>query len=171
MPEFDSTIEYRDIEGFPGYKVGNDGSVWSNHIFNRWNKIGPWKQLNPGINKISGHRMLVLHPGRFSIQVHRLVMNAFRGPCPDGLETCHYDDDTSNNHLSNLRYDTHKSNMAEAARNGRMPTKLTEEQAKEILAEFRLKGRIHQVNTGKKYGVSQSAIWSLINRRTWRHIA
>jgi hypothetical protein len=22
-------IEYRDVVGFPGYRVGNDGSVWS----------------------------------------------------------------------------------------------------------------------------------------------
>lgn len=32
MPEFDSTVEYRDVEGFPGYKVGNDGSVWSSLV-------------------------------------------------------------------------------------------------------------------------------------------
>lgn len=26
MPEYDSTIQYRDVEGYPGYKVGSDGS-------------------------------------------------------------------------------------------------------------------------------------------------
>lgn len=29
MPETNSTVEYRIIDGFPGYRVGNDGSVWS----------------------------------------------------------------------------------------------------------------------------------------------
>jgi hypothetical protein len=29
MAEFDSTVEYRDIQGFPGYRIGSDGTVWT----------------------------------------------------------------------------------------------------------------------------------------------
>jgi hypothetical protein len=50
--------------------------------------------------------------------IHRLVLEAFVGPCPDGMEACHYDDDPDNNHLSNLRWDTRLANRADLVRNG-----------------------------------------------------
>lgn len=43
--------------------------------------------------------------------VHRLVMLAFGGPpVGDGI-VCHNDGNPANNHLSNLRWDTHSANM------------------------------------------------------------
>ncbi len=53
--------------------------------------------------------------------VHKLVLTAFVGPCPDGMECCHWDDDYTNNHLSNLRWDTSTSNKHDMVRNGRHP--------------------------------------------------
>jgi len=45
-----------------------------------------------------------------------LVLLAFWGPCPSGLEVCHNDGSRDNNHLDNLRYDTHKANLQDASR-------------------------------------------------------
>lgn len=56
--------------------------------------------------------------GRRTQFVHRLVLLAFVGPCPDGAECCHADDDSSNNHLYNLRWDTHSANHHDLVRNG-----------------------------------------------------
>ena len=53
-----------------------------------------------------------------SFLVHRLVLEAFVGPCPDGMEACHYDDDPANNRLENLRWATHSDNMRDSVRNG-----------------------------------------------------
>lgn len=53
--------------------------------------------------------------------VHILVMLAFVGPCPPGLEVCHWDDDSANNLLTNLRYGTHSENMHDRNRNGGNP--------------------------------------------------
>lgn len=50
--------------------------------------------------------------------VHRLVLEAFVGTCPEGYEACHYDDDPTNNRLTNLRWDTHESNIMDKIRNG-----------------------------------------------------
>ena len=66
--------------------------------------------------------------------VHHLVLLTFVGPCPDGLEACHADDDRRNNRLSNLRWDTHQANIDDKVRNGNArgkkpcltPTQLTE---------------------------------------------
>jgi hypothetical protein len=52
-------------------------------------------------------------------RVHILVMLAFVGPCPDGLEVCHNDGDHRNVALLNLRYDTRKANVADLVRHGK----------------------------------------------------
>jgi hypothetical protein len=52
------------------------------------------------------------------VSVHRLVLEAFVGACPDGLQACHFDDNPTNNHLSNLRWDTPSANMYDKVRNG-----------------------------------------------------
>jgi hypothetical protein len=51
--------------------------------------------------------------------IHVLVLTAFRGPCLPGKEGCHADDVGSNNRLTNLRWDTHAENFADARRNKR----------------------------------------------------
>lgn len=50
--------------------------------------------------------------------VHRLVLEAFVGPAPEGMECCHNDDKKGNNHLSNLRWDTKSENQLDRVRNG-----------------------------------------------------
>lgn len=49
---------------------------------------------------------------------YRLVLEAFVGPCPAGMEALHWDDDHNNNHLSNLRWGTRTDNMRDMSRNG-----------------------------------------------------
>lgn len=50
--------------------------------------------------------------------VYRLVLLAFVGPCPEGMEACHWDDDTTNNKLENLRWGTRSDNAQDMIRNG-----------------------------------------------------
>lgn len=50
--------------------------------------------------------------------VHRLVMRAFVGPCPEGQEVRHLDGDSSNCSLENLTYGTHSENERDAVRHG-----------------------------------------------------
>lgn len=51
-------------------------------------------------------------------RVHHLVLEAFVGPCPTGMVACHYDDDSTNNRLDNLRWDTISANNYDQVRNG-----------------------------------------------------
>lgn len=53
--------------------------------------------------------------------VGSLVLSAFVGPCPPGLECCHNDGDSTNNRLTNLRWDTHSSNVFDQVRHGTHP--------------------------------------------------
>lgn len=52
------------------------------------------------------------------MMVHRLVLEAFVGPCPDGMETLHRNDDPADNRLSNLRWGTHAENILDMKANG-----------------------------------------------------
>lgn len=56
--------------------------------------------------------------GRGSVSIHRLVLEAFIGPCPTGLEACHNDGNPENNHAANLRWDTHAGNMQDRLAHG-----------------------------------------------------
>ena len=73
--------------------------------------------------------------------VHRLVMLAFVGVCPDGLEVNHIDGNKLNNRLDNLEYISRSENQKHAYKKGLTPrlfgdnarnTKITEADAIEI---------------------------------------
>lgn len=51
--------------------------------------------------------------------VHTLVLEAFIGLRPKGMEACHADGDRTNNHLQNLRWDTSSENNFDKATIGR----------------------------------------------------
>ena len=78
-----------------------------------------WRPLRP-TPQYRGHLCvcLVRDGTKCSRHVHRLVLEAFLGPCPPGLICCHNDGDPANNRLSNLRWDTYKSNSEDMLRHG-----------------------------------------------------
>ena len=51
--------------------------------------------------------------------VHRVVLEAFVGPCPEGHEACHNNGNPSDNRLENLRWDTKSANALDRVRDGR----------------------------------------------------
>lgn len=50
--------------------------------------------------------------------VHRLVLETFVGPCPEGMEACHGPGGQMDNRLVNLRWDTSGSNQLDKQRDG-----------------------------------------------------
>lgn len=51
--------------------------------------------------------------------IHRLVLEAFVGPCPDGLECLHKDGAPENNTIENLKWGSHSENTLDTVRHGR----------------------------------------------------
>lgn len=108
--------------------------------------------------------------------VHRLVLSAFIGPCPKGMEACHYPDvSPANNALDNLRWDTHKGNCADTEIHGtRMKgeknpfAKLTVESVIKA-RQLRLTGKTLK-EIGDEFGVSLSSIHMVLAGKTWRHV-
>lgn len=68
-----------------------------------------------------------------NVMVHRLVLEAFVGSCPEGMQCCHWDDVPTNNRLSNLRWDTPAENEKDKARNA--ARRLPIDELRAILAE------------------------------------
>lgn len=126
MSSENSTVVYKPVPGFPGYRVGDDGTVWS-----RKRRVGlgtgggirveldaPWKKMTLTKNN-HGRLIVYLSPPKTFFQVSRLVLIAFVGPPPENTECCHDDGDCTNNNLTNLRWDTRKANHRDAVRHGR----------------------------------------------------
>jgi hypothetical protein len=111
-----------DWEGL--YEVSDRGRVRSvERIVPQGNhtRTAPSRVLGPGRRGKGKVPFVILSngPRRQSRSVHLLVLEAFIGPCPPGLEACHWDGDATNNHLDNLRWDTRAANTADMMRHGR----------------------------------------------------
>lgn len=118
MPE-----TWKSVPEYENYEISDLGRVRSLDRVVR-TKRGhtqghPGKELSPTV-RTSGHLAVTLcRDGERNMRyVHRLVLEAFRGPCPPGHEACHWDDDPSNNRLENLRWGTREENRADMVRNG-----------------------------------------------------
>ena len=99
--------------------------------------------------------------------VHRLVLTAFVGPCPEGQECLHLDNDPTNNCLSNLCWGTAKHNQATVDRNGvkNGRAKLTPEQVLFI----RQSDELHSV-LAEMFGVATKYISNIKRGVTWKCI-
>lgn len=101
--------------------------------------------------------------------VHRLVMEAFVGPRPEGMQVCHADGDRLNNRLSNLRYGTAKDNAADRDWHGMTRKGVTNGNAKlrdqAFIDAIRLRyaqGGVTQYELADEFGVSQAQINNIV---------
>lgn len=180
MSAVQSTVEYRDIPGFPGYRVGSDGSVWSCRRKGSSGKLGAtWRPLRLKPARCGRLKVNLCNgAGRVTTRfVHHLVLESFVGPRPHGCEACHFPDpDVTNNRPDNLRWDTPKANSADKVLHGTMlmgerspVAKLTEDIVRQLLTEFPPDSPIAE-DAGQRYGVTATTIRSVVRRRTWKHV-
>jgi len=113
--------------------------------------------------------------GKHSMRVHKLVLTAFVGPCPAGMECRHLDSNPTNNHLSNLQWASHVTNEADKVPRGTAPigvkhgqAKLNDEKVREI-RELCARGWSYQ-KIGRHVGVNKSTIYRVIIGKYWKHV-
>lgn len=106
----------KSISNFPGYYITKDGRVWSGPKKGNSHR-GQW--LKPIIN-LRGYCIVNLYQDKkeYTRYIHRLVLEAFIGPCPDNMEACHGNGIKVDNRLENLRWDTHSGNQLDAVKHG-----------------------------------------------------
>jgi hypothetical protein len=168
---------FRPIPGFPGYRVSSVGEVES-----CWTRRGrlcllsdAWRPLRP-ISRQGYLTVNLSKEGKKSARrIHRLVLEAFVGPCPDGHVACHGDGERANNLLENLRWDTHQANADDTLKHGRrrMGSDSNAKLAEGDVLEIRQQ-RAEGVPTGElasRFGVTKQNIEAIVYRRSWRHLS
>jgi hypothetical protein len=180
MEEAQKEVEYRDIPGFPGYRVGNDSSVWS-----CW-RLGPnsimsdrWKLLKKQTIFSRNHKYTRIHltvSGKtMAMEVGRVMLLAFCGSPPEGMECCHGDGDSANNRLENLRWGTHKENMEDKCKHGKQlrgekswSAKITEDDVR-IIYRLRSEGFTVQ-SIADIFRLANSHVSRLLRGLKWKHL-
>lgn len=170
-----SKEEWRAVAGYDGkYLVSNHGRVAR---AGRGRGTGTIFIINPTNKEDVVAVVSLRYMGRSRHgRVAGMVMAAFVGPCPDGMEVCHGDGDHMNNRLSNLRYGTHTENMADKHVHGTQPmgetshyAKLTESAVLHIRATVANKSMSrHALAT--MYGIREKSISDIVLRKSWKHI-
>jgi hypothetical protein len=116
--------QWRPIPGYEGYYEASDQG--------RIRSVTRSVRYDNGRSRV--YRGQVLKPqlgphGRYTVRVSRqnksrcftvasLVLAAFRGPRPPGMECCHNDGNSTNDRADNLRWDTPSENSYDRVRHG-----------------------------------------------------
>lgn len=115
---------WKPIVGYePYYEVSDMGRVRSldRIVVCKDGKRKPRKgRLLRSAPNSRGHLSVVLcaYGKQRTRAVHVLMMEAFVGPRPAGMDICHWNDQPADNRLANLRYGTRSDNVLDMKRNG-----------------------------------------------------
>ena len=96
------TVDVKDYEKY--YTISENGDVFSKRR---------GKLMKASDNGLYNYLTVHLSNGYGSKHhyVHRLVIEHFAGPCPEGKECHHIDHNSENNDISNLEWVTHSENI------------------------------------------------------------
>ena len=173
-PKTEIDDRYRELTflGYALYWVGDGGTVWSK-------KRKQWKKLAQ-IEGDGGHLWVSLwKDNRYkAFYVHQLVLMAFVGPCPKGMEACHYPDRSpSNNCAGNLRWGTAVDNAKDRDKHGRTvrgerfwSAKATEEQVIKIRRLWRSGRYRTRIELARRFQLPKGVVESIIKNKTWKHL-
>lgn len=164
-----------------GYMVSTHGRLRTERRRNGLPGIcRPWRIVGGSVRKKSGYVFVALSPapGRtVHVQLHRLVLEAFRGPCPEGMETRHLNGMKTDNRLPNLCWGTPVENTADRIRHGthargeaHANAKLTAELVR-LMRAWRAGGMTWR-QVAEAAGVSESTARAACegDGRNWRHV-
>lgn len=171
-----SKVKYRSIPGFPGYRVGDDGSVWSCWHGQPRMMTRRWVKRKVKANR-SQYRRVVLsvNKKKYRFRVHELIAAVFIGPRPKGMYVIHGPKGSRCDALDNISYGTPKQNQMDRIRDGtaclgsKHPnSKLVESQVREIMS-LKAKG-LSQYAIAKRFGVTRENIRSIHHGKSWGHL-
>lgn len=160
--------EWRDIPGYIGlYQASNEGRIRSLiRLLPDCVMAGMRREkkvLAFGSNRQGRLQVVLCRDGETKrFQVHTLVLLAWKGACPEGMECRHDNGNHLDNRPGNLFWGTHAENMHDMVRHGTATgwrlgfRKVTQEMREEILAS---EGTLREL--GKRFGVSSTTIYNV----------
>ncbi len=172
-------VEYRDIPGFPGYRAGSDGTLWScrRGLNGSQTLRSTWSQMQPKI-PIRDYWCVSICYNRHNrcIRVHRLILLAFLGPAPTDRHECrHLNGDKLDNRIENLQWGTRAENEHDKIGHGTVRigvnhpmSKLTDAKVRELRRLWEAGKPLYKL--AKKFRVDPMTIKAAVTRHTWRHV-
>lgn len=149
------------------YQVSNSGKV---------------KSLRNNIilksSSVRGYRKVILSDKKMNSRyVHRLVAEVFISNPNNLPEVNHIDGNKENNDYLNLEWVTPSQNVKHSYLLGRVPkrgqsherAKITDSQVIEIRSKY-IPYKYSYARIGKEYGLDQSTISDIVNRKNWKHV-
>lgn len=172
---------WKPVVGYEGfYEVSNRGRVRS---LDRYVGSGFGLRISRGrvLASVRGAgdylRINLCHPDnpRRQMPVHKVVLEAFRGPRPAGNQSRHLNGRRPDCRLSNLKWETPAENREDMRRHGTIArgeragvAKLTASKVSQI-RRLRALG-VSRLKVAKKFGINFTYIWRLCSRRGWAHV-
>ena len=152
------------------YVVTNKGEIWSCHS-------GKWKRLKHSYHKFGYPRVNLAKDGEvFRFSIHKIVLEAFIGLCPKGMQCRHLDGDPTNNNLDNLKWGTCAEDYQDRIKHGTHNkgerhgrTRLLDANVIEIRKMYDTDG-YKQKELAIKFGVSIDTIRRIVKGITWKHV-
>jgi hypothetical protein len=174
---------WKPVAGYEGlYEVSNQGRVRSvdrEILFTgRW---GHHKRKLRGVvlkplRHTGGYQRIMLWKDGSAHQtyVHKLVLEAFAGFRPLGMQVAHANGNKHDNGLSNLRWATPSENQADRIAHGtaqtgkpRRNTPVGREKALAMRTAY-TNGRLTITEVARQFGVPRTTAASIINNKVWR---
>lgn len=176
-------VLYKDIEGFPGFRVRSDGfveSCWERYwekgvrgcksrMTSRWHKL-------TGAPDEGGYLMVTLRNGKVqkTAKVATLVLTAFKGPKPPNKDVAaHYPKkNKNNNHIDNLMWATYQENSDHKYEQDSIgfgedaPKVYMDEERVHALRADRLVGMTY-TELSAKYNISVSQVGNIVKGTSW----
>lgn len=147
---------------WPDCEVSIDGKFWRNG-----------KEKTVCIGRV-GYKIVQRSVNNKTQQkyLHRVLLESFVGPCPDGCEALHINGDRMDNSISNLRWGTRKENVADAIRHGTATIGVKNSKAKfdatQVVSVRRLKQQgVSSKEIAHSFSVSVATIDNIIRGKTY----
>ena len=161
------------IPSFPDYEVSEFGNIRRCRPGIRGGFVG--KVMKPYIRQ-DGYCMYILRRDNrsFHRKAHQLVAETFLGskPFPEAEVLCHTDGSRTNDHFTNLRWDSSAGNKADMIGHGtrlageRHPlSKISADQIREI--KKLCANGVLQRKVAERYGIAQGHVSRILNGMRW----
>lgn len=177
-----SSDDIRPIPSCDGYFASSSGDIYSSR------RTSTLRKLNGKMDKFGRVLVSVKFGGKFCWKLaHRLVLEAFVGPCPDGMECRHLNGNPSDNRVENLAWGTHRENMHDKFAHGTTrpgeqhwtrfkPERIArgERSGQRVLSEAQvveiIKSPLACKELARIYGVTAGSIGRIKRGLEWAHV-
>lgn len=157
---------WKDLYCSSDYQISNKGRVRNKNFVlkSKLTKLG-YINIKLFINGVQS-----------TFRIHRLVMLTFKSnEYFEGAVVNHINGIKTDNNIDNLEWCTPKENSQHATKNNKYLkgesvsiSKLTDDLVKQIRSRYKIINNYAQIS--REFNIGSSTAWSVINKRTWRHV-